>query len=441
MLNYGHTFCHAFETLTGYGKLLHGEAVSIGMMCAARLAASLGRVDEEFIHRQSDLLAGLGLPIGTPELDAYEVVSVMARDKKVEHGKLRFVLPSRMGEVELVGDVPVDKVHAARVNWRCESQSRNRIAAAVLNNVGVGAAVTTPYLPRHGSFSRRTAFPGRRDGLERPSYVILIRAGLNKFITLASCKHPASKGKHVSQGAEASHRQLVQKLRLALIPGVGPRIRQVLLERFGEPEAVLAAAPSELREAPGVGSKLSQAIAAANETIDAEAMLAFCERNGVRIVSDADEAYPAPLLEIHDPPGLLFVRGELSPRDGMAIGIVGARHATHYGLRQAERLAKELANHGLTIVSGLARGIDAAAHRGALAAGGRTLAVLGSGVLNIYPPEHVKLAEEVAAQGRSSASRRPRPPPRAACSLNATGSSAASPWARWSSRPRSAAGR
>jgi DNA processing protein len=96
---------------------------------------------------------------------------------------------------------------------------------------------------------------------------------------------------------------------------------------------------------------------------------------------------------------VIFVRGELRPNDALAVGIVGTRHATPYGLRQAERLASALSRAGLTIISGLARGIDAAAHRGALAAGGRTIAVLASGVLTIYPPEHAKLADEVAVGG------------------------------------------
>jgi DNA processing protein len=120
---------------------------------------------------------------------------------------------------------------------------------------------------------------------------------------------------------------------------------------------------------------------------------------GIDILTEKHSCYPRLLKEIHDPPGVLFVRGELKPQDSLAIGIVGTRHATPYGLRQAERLAASLSRAGLTIVSGLARGIDAAAHRGALSAGGRTIAVLASGVMNIYPPEHDKLAEEVAAQG------------------------------------------
>jgi len=115
VLNYGHTFCHAFETLTNYATLLHGEAVSIGMMCAARLAARMGRIDQAMVDRQRSLLVALGLPIQTPELDPQEILRVMGRDKKVEHGKLRFVLPSRMGHVELVGDVNPEDVLAALV--------------------------------------------------------------------------------------------------------------------------------------------------------------------------------------------------------------------------------------------------------------------------------------------------------------------------------------
>jgi 3-dehydroquinate synthase len=113
VLNYGHTFCHAFETLTGYGQMLHGEAVSIGMLCASRLAERLARVDAAFTRRQRDLLAALGLPCDVPPLDADAVLAAMSRDKKSAHGKLRFVLPTRMGHVELVGDVEPDDVRAA----------------------------------------------------------------------------------------------------------------------------------------------------------------------------------------------------------------------------------------------------------------------------------------------------------------------------------------
>jgi DNA processing protein len=121
--------------------------------------------------------------------------------------------------------------------------------------------------------------------------------------------------------------------------------------------------------------------------------------HGIDVLTEAAGDYPRPLRQIHDPPGVLFRRGEPQPQDELAVAIVGTRHATRYGLAQAERLAGSLARTGFTVVSGLARGIDAAAHRGALAAGGRTIAVLASGLLEIYPPEHEKLADEVAASG------------------------------------------
>lgn len=191
----------------------------------------------------------------------------------------------------------------------------------------------------------------------------------------------------------------IAALRLAMISGVGPRIRCALLERFGSPEAVLRAAPSKLREVPGVGPKLTNRIAAATEEVDAEGEMQRCCRAGVAILLETDEAYPRLLRKIVDPPGVLFVRGELKRQDALAVGIVGTRHASQYGLRQAERLAGGLARAGLTVISGLARGIDAAAHRGALAAGGRTIAALASGVSNIYPPEHVGLADQVAEVG------------------------------------------
>lgn len=208
-----------------------------------------------------------------------------------------------------------------------------------------------------------------------------------------------------------SHEELVDMLRLSMISGVGPRTRQALLERFGSARAALAAAPSELREVFGVGPKVAHKIANADHEVDVEAEIALCRERGIDIVTEAHASYPRALREIHDPPGVLFVRGELKPSDALAIGIVGTRHGTVYGLRQAERLAGALSRAGLTIVSGLARGIDAAAHRAALAAGGRTIAVLASGVMNIYPPEHARLADEVAACGALVSESPPRAEP------------------------------
>lgn len=112
VLNYGHTFAHAFEAAGEYGKLLHGEAVAIGMECAARLAHHLGRIDEEFVRRQTALLKALHLPTEVPDFDGDELVRIMRRDKKADEGRLRFVLPTKLGHVELVKDVRVDDVLA-----------------------------------------------------------------------------------------------------------------------------------------------------------------------------------------------------------------------------------------------------------------------------------------------------------------------------------------
>jgi 3-dehydroquinate synthase len=113
VLNYGHTFGHAFESLSGYGTLLHGEGVAIGMCCAARLAQRLGRVDAQFIERQQKLLEAFGLPTAVPNLDRDQIIEAMQHDKKVQHGKLKFVLPNRLGHVEPVGEIDLQEVKAA----------------------------------------------------------------------------------------------------------------------------------------------------------------------------------------------------------------------------------------------------------------------------------------------------------------------------------------
>lgn len=188
-------------------------------------------------------------------------------------------------------------------------------------------------------------------------------------------------------------------IRLSLVAGVGPRLRRALLDRFETAEAVFSAAQSELRTVPGVGVKLSRALVRATSEVDVAGELEVCRQHGIRILLDTEQEFPRGLREIHDPPSVLYLRGEILPRDALAVAIVGTRHATQYGLRQAERLGAGLARAGLTIVSGLARGIDAAAHRGALRADGRTIAVLGGGLLQLYPPEHRQLADDVADRG------------------------------------------
>lgn len=200
-------------------------------------------------------------------------------------------------------------------------------------------------------------------------------------------------------------------VRLALIPGVGPRTRRALLARFGSAAAVFQARRQDWAAVPGVGPTLCQRLAAARHQGDEQEVLDACRQHGISVLLEEDPRYPPLLREIPDPPGLLFVAGTLEPADCRSVAIVGTRHATRYGLRQAERLAGELVRAGFTIVSGLARGIDAAAHRSTLAATGRTLAVLGGGILRLYPPEHRQLANAIIRQGALVTEAPPHRPP------------------------------
>ena len=184
-----------------------------------------------------------------------------------------------------------------------------------------------------------------------------------------------------------------------MVPGVGPHTCRALLERFQTATGVLNASSAALRDVPGVGPKLAEKILTARRDYDVQEELELCRLKGVELVRRGAPPYPTHLEEIPDPPALLYVRGTLEPRDLLAIALVGSRRCTPYGIRIAERLATSLARTGFTIVSGLARGIDAAAHRGALKAGGRTIAVLANGLAQIYPPEHDELAREVVESG------------------------------------------
>jgi len=204
---------------------------------------------------------------------------------------------------------------------------------------------------------------------------------------------------------------LLAHVRLACVPGVGSLRRRRLLARFGSPEAVFAASAADVATVEGVGPKVAAAIGALARDPAPQAVLELCQRHDVQLLTEQHEDYPAALARIDDPPGLLFVRGRLEPCDALAVAIVGSRHATAYGRRVAWQLANGLARAGYTIVSGLARGIDAAAHRGALDAGGRTIAVLGTGVLHVYPPEHESLAAEVIAHGALVSEAPPRAGP------------------------------
>jgi DNA processing protein len=199
--------------------------------------------------------------------------------------------------------------------------------------------------------------------------------------------------------ADARSHELEAAMRLHLVPGIGPVTHGELIRAFGCPAGVFNASPAEIRNAPGVGPKLVEQISLARDSIDVQPQLDLCNQNDIKILARSDTQYPKPLAEIYDPPNMLFYQGDLRDSDQVAIAIVGTRHASNYGTTVATQLATGLAMAGFTIVSGLARGIDAAAHRGALSAGGRTIAVLGGGLLKMYPPEHAQLAAEIAASG------------------------------------------
>lgn len=180
---------------------------------------------------------------------------------------------------------------------------------------------------------------------------------------------------------------------------VGGRTITRLLERFGSLEAALEAAPDDLRAISGIGPRTAAAIAAIDlGAVEAE-LVRFKER-GIQVITWEDrEHYPANLLRAGDSPPVLFVRGKLSPLDTRAVAVVGTRTPSRGGAELAYQTAHELARRGWTVVSGLAVGIDTAAHRGALDAQGRTLAVLGAGVFNVYPQRNVPLAEEIEEWG------------------------------------------
>lgn len=188
-------------------------------------------------------------------------------------------------------------------------------------------------------------------------------------------------------------------LRWALTDGVGPLTFSRLLVYFGDAEQALGASSAALRAVKGVGAQTADAIARARDSIDCDQEIATAAEHGVRIICRADEDYPEGLRRIPDAPIVLYVKGELRDTDAVAIAVVGSRRCTIYGSEQARRFGELLAGAGFTVVSGLARGIDAFAHHGAVEAGGRSIAVMGRGLTDVYPPENRALAEKLLENG------------------------------------------
>ena len=183
-----------------------------------------------------------------------------------------------------------------------------------------------------------------------------------------------------------------------LIKGIGAVRMQALIQHFGDLEVAWKAAPADLAEA-GLGAKVIERVLQAREEVDLRKLWEKIESQGIKILTWQDESYPGRLKEIDQPPPVLYIRGEYLPDDLFAVAIVGTRRVTAYGRQITEEISSFLAANGITVISGLARGVDAIAHQSTLKAGGRTIAVLGCGVDKIYPPEHRGLAEQMMERG------------------------------------------
>jgi DNA processing protein len=186
---------------------------------------------------------------------------------------------------------------------------------------------------------------------------------------------------------------------LNMVEGIGPvRVRQ-LLGHFDGPAAILGASRGQLQMVKGIGPETADAIVNWEKNVDLAAELRRVEEFGCRVLIQDDPEYPDVLKHIYDPPVVLYIKGQLLPRDKNAVAMVGSRHATHYGIEVARKLGFQLAYVGVTVVSGGARGIDTAAHQGSLNAKGRTVCVLGTGINVVWPAENQELFERVVANG------------------------------------------
>lgn len=197
--------------------------------------------------------------------------------------------------------------------------------------------------------------------------------------------------------AKTESNNVIPLLRLYLIDGIGPRTYCNLNEAFGSPANVFSASAKELRSIPGIGPQVADRILCSN-TSAAEAVWEQCNQHNIEIITPESEHFGDLLLETYTPPMLLF-RSGIAEIASNCVAVVGTRRCSPYGRRIAREISTKLAECGYTIVSGLAYGIDAAAHEGALESGGRSIGVLGSGLLQIYPRQHQNLADRISKQG------------------------------------------
>ena len=193
--------------------------------------------------------------------------------------------------------------------------------------------------------------------------------------------------------------ETISLIHFNLIQGVGLKTVQVLRDVFGSAERALRATPSELAKVDGLSPAMRKRLIQKPMLYPIERELELINAYGCQILTLYDDAYPMPLKEIDTPPLVLYVRGTLLPEDSLSISLVGSRNAKDYGRKVSYRLSYQLAQRGLTVVSGFAKGIDTAAHRGALEAGGRTVAVMGNGLSFVYPAANRDLIEKIEASG------------------------------------------
>jgi DNA processing protein len=202
----------------------------------------------------------------------------------------------------------------------------------------------------------------------------------------------------LKMAVQSSISQQVYWLALSLTPGLGPTRGRKLVQHFGAVDSIFHASLTEL-EAFGLMAMSAQSIATGASLAKAEEEIAKAKTAGASIITPADEEFPQRLLEIYDPPLCLYVRGDVGVLGRPGLAVVGTRHPTPYGVGMAERLSCDLSAHGIIIISGLARGVDTAAHRGTVNAKGKTIAVFGTGVDVMYPRENGKLADQILSLG------------------------------------------
>ena len=186
---------------------------------------------------------------------------------------------------------------------------------------------------------------------------------------------------------------------LNMVQGIGYIRLKALLGAFGDPSNILKAPIKRLKSIEGIGPQVAEAIKNAHSDYDINKEIGLIKDSGVKVITLFDKEYPELLKSIYDPPILLYIKGDFRSQDKLSVSIVGSRRCTYYGLKMAEKIAAELVSYKVVIASGLARGIDTAAHKGAVNNNGRTIAVLGNGLSRVYPPENKELAESILRNG------------------------------------------